>query len=148
MACCVATHDFTLCCPPFSLSLSLPAQRSAQELPQVEKSSLTSCLVSGGDEMVITGSNFFPESKVIFLEKGPGNNFVCATAKPWTVFAKTVCVRSFTWWLTDFSQKPLWAKCVMSKPSSLNNCCSEMISLGNSLFTPPLPARPLQDTFH
>ena len=48
------------------------AQRSAQELPQVEKSNLTSCLVSGGEEMVITGSNFFPESKVIYLEKGPG----------------------------------------------------------------------------
>lgn len=51
---------------------SLPAQRSAQELPQVEKASLSSCLVSGGEEMAITGSNFFPESKVIFLEKGPG----------------------------------------------------------------------------
>ncbi|XP_076849398.1 nuclear factor of activated T-cells, cytoplasmic 3 [Brachyhypopomus gauderio] len=47
------------------------SQRSAQELPQVEKVSLTSCPVSGGEEMVITGSNFFPESKVIFLEKGP-----------------------------------------------------------------------------
>lgn len=30
--------------------------------------------MSGGEEMVITGSNFFPESKVIFLEKGPGKN--------------------------------------------------------------------------
>ncbi|XP_031701921.1 nuclear factor of activated T-cells, cytoplasmic 3 isoform X1 [Anarrhichthys ocellatus] len=47
------------------------SQRSAQELPQVDKTSLTSCLVSGGEEMVISGSNFFPESKVIFLEKGP-----------------------------------------------------------------------------
>ncbi|XP_034437338.1 nuclear factor of activated T-cells, cytoplasmic 3 isoform X4 [Hippoglossus hippoglossus] len=59
------------------LSLQAPSipvecsQRSAQELPQVEKSSLTSCVVSGGEELVITGSNFFPESKVIFLEKGP-----------------------------------------------------------------------------
>lgn len=52
--------------------VALKAQRSAQELPQVDKSSLTSCLVSGGEEMVISGSNFFPESKVIFLEKGPG----------------------------------------------------------------------------
>jgi hypothetical protein len=26
--------------------------------------------------MVITGSNFFPESKVIFLEKGPGKRLV------------------------------------------------------------------------
>ncbi|XP_041918406.1 nuclear factor of activated T-cells, cytoplasmic 3 isoform X2 [Alosa sapidissima] len=47
------------------------SQRSAQELPQVEKCSLSSCVVSGGEEMVISGSNFFPESKVIFLEKGP-----------------------------------------------------------------------------
>ncbi|XP_064169605.1 nuclear factor of activated T-cells, cytoplasmic 3-like isoform X1 [Anguilla rostrata] len=47
------------------------SQRSAQELPQVEKYSLNSCSVSGGEEMVITGSNFFPETKVIFLEKGP-----------------------------------------------------------------------------
>ncbi|XP_052010794.1 nuclear factor of activated T-cells, cytoplasmic 3 [Xyrauchen texanus] len=47
------------------------SQRSAQELPQVEKASISSCPVSGGEEMVISGSNFFPESKVIFLEKGP-----------------------------------------------------------------------------
>ncbi|CAB1339188.1 unnamed protein product, partial [Coregonus sp. 'balchen'] len=40
------------------------SQRSAQELPQVEKASLTSSLVSGGEEIVITGSNFFPESKM------------------------------------------------------------------------------------
>eukprot|EP00063_Salmo_salar_P007982 XP_013982817.1 PREDICTED: nuclear factor of activated T-cells, cytoplasmic 3-like isoform X1 [Salmo salar] len=52
------------------------SQRSAQELPQVEKASLTGCLVSGGEEMVITGSNFFPESKVMFLEKGPGKRLV------------------------------------------------------------------------
>lgn len=52
------------------------AQRSAQELPQVEKASISSCPVSGGEEMVITGSNFFPESKVIFLEKGPGKTLI------------------------------------------------------------------------
>ncbi|XP_053720489.1 nuclear factor of activated T-cells, cytoplasmic 3 isoform X1 [Synchiropus splendidus] len=60
------------------------SQRSAQELPQVEKSSLTSCLVSGGEEMVITGSNFFPESKVIFLEKGPDGR------PQWEVEAKII----------------------------------------------------------
>ncbi|XP_061734659.1 nuclear factor of activated T-cells, cytoplasmic 3 isoform X1 [Nerophis ophidion] len=60
------------------------SQRSAQELPQVEKSSLTSCLVSGGEEMAITGSNFFPESKVIFLEKGPDGR------PQWEVEAKIV----------------------------------------------------------
>lgn len=60
--------------------VAVAAQRSAQELPQVEKSSLTSSGVSGGEEMVITGSNFFPESKVIFLEKGPGKCvFVCVS---------------------------------------------------------------------
>ncbi|XP_005796263.1 nuclear factor of activated T-cells, cytoplasmic 3 [Xiphophorus maculatus] len=60
------------------------SQRSAQELPQVEKSSLTSCLVSGGEEMVITGSNLFPESKVIFLEKGPDGR------PQWEVEAKII----------------------------------------------------------
>lgn len=61
------------------------SQRSAQELPQVEKSSLTSCLVSGGEEMLITGSNFFSESKVIFLEKGPDGR------PQWEVEAKIIC---------------------------------------------------------
>ncbi|OCT84238.1 nuclear factor of activated T-cells, cytoplasmic 3 isoform X1 [Xenopus laevis] len=46
------------------------SQRSAQELPQVEKYSINSCSVNGGLELVITGSNFMPDSKVIFLEKG------------------------------------------------------------------------------
>uniref|UniRef100_A0A3B3ZXS5 RHD domain-containing protein n=1 Tax=Periophthalmus magnuspinnatus TaxID=409849 RepID=A0A3B3ZXS5_9GOBI len=64
------------------------SQRSAQELPQVEKSSLTSCLVSGGEELLITGSNFFPESKVIFLEKGPDGR------PQWEVEAKIICEKS------------------------------------------------------
>uniref|UniRef100_A0A674NE88 Nuclear factor of activated T cells 3 n=1 Tax=Takifugu rubripes TaxID=31033 RepID=A0A674NE88_TAKRU len=64
------------------------SQRSAQELPQVDKSSLTSCLVSGGEEMVISGSNFFPESKVIFLEKGPDGR------PQWEVEAKIIREKS------------------------------------------------------
>uniref|UniRef100_A0A8B9Z2D1 Nuclear factor of activated T cells 3 n=1 Tax=Buteo japonicus TaxID=224669 RepID=A0A8B9Z2D1_9AVES len=46
------------------------SQRSAQELPQIEKYSINSCSVNGGHEMVVTGSNFLPESKIIFFEKG------------------------------------------------------------------------------
>ncbi|XP_042336837.1 nuclear factor of activated T-cells, cytoplasmic 3 isoform X3 [Sceloporus undulatus] len=46
------------------------SQRSAQELPQIEKYSINSCSVNGGHELVVTGSNFLPESKIIFLEKG------------------------------------------------------------------------------
>ncbi|KAI4873741.1 hypothetical protein NFI96_016067, partial [Prochilodus magdalenae] len=64
------------------------SQRSAQELPQVEKVSLSSCPVSGGEEMVITGSNFFPESKVIFLEKGPDGR------PQWEVEAKIIREKS------------------------------------------------------
>ncbi|KAL1007438.1 hypothetical protein UPYG_G00086750 [Umbra pygmaea] len=64
------------------------SQRSAQELPQVEKVSLTSCLVSGGEDMLITGSNFFPESKVIFLEKGPDGR------PQWEVEAKIIREKS------------------------------------------------------
>ncbi|XP_040354368.1 nuclear factor of activated T-cells, cytoplasmic 3 isoform X3 [Herpailurus yagouaroundi] len=46
------------------------SQRSAQELPHIEKYSINSCSVNGGHEMIVTGSNFLPESKIIFLEKG------------------------------------------------------------------------------
>ncbi|XP_012868292.1 PREDICTED: nuclear factor of activated T-cells, cytoplasmic 3 isoform X3 [Dipodomys ordii] len=46
------------------------SQRSAQELPHIEKYSINSCSVNGGHEMIVTGCNFLPESKIIFLEKG------------------------------------------------------------------------------
>nr|XP_015195104.1 PREDICTED: nuclear factor of activated T-cells, cytoplasmic 4-like [Lepisosteus oculatus] len=51
--------------------VSPSAQRSAQELPVVEAASLTSCSVEGGEELVLSGANFLPESKVVFIEKGP-----------------------------------------------------------------------------
>ncbi|KAJ8248998.1 hypothetical protein GJAV_G00230060 [Gymnothorax javanicus] len=64
------------------------SQRSAQELPQVEKYSLNSCAASGGEEMVVTGSNFFPETKVIFQEKGPDGR------PQWEVDAKIIREKS------------------------------------------------------
>lgn len=48
------------------------AQRSAQELPLVEKQSAASCPVLGGKRMVLTGHNFLQDSKVVFVEKAPG----------------------------------------------------------------------------
>lgn len=50
------------------------AQRSAQELPQVEAYSPSACSVRGGEELVLTGSNFLPDSKVVFIERGPGEH--------------------------------------------------------------------------
>uniref|UniRef100_A0A480T7N0 Nuclear factor of activated T-cells, cytoplasmic 1 n=1 Tax=Sus scrofa TaxID=9823 RepID=A0A480T7N0_PIG len=47
------------------------SQRSAQELPQVEAYSPSACSVRGGEELVLTGSNFLPDSKVVFIERGP-----------------------------------------------------------------------------
>ncbi|KAM4708162.1 nuclear factor of activated T-cells, cytoplasmic 4 [Discoglossus pictus] len=47
------------------------SQRSAQELPHVENYSLSACSVNGQEELLLCGSNFLPDSKVIFLEKGP-----------------------------------------------------------------------------
>lgn len=58
-----------------SAFICFEAQRSAQELPQIEKYSINSCAVSGGQEMVVTGSNFLPESKIIFFEKGQGKYY-------------------------------------------------------------------------
>ncbi|XP_023666938.2 nuclear factor of activated T-cells, cytoplasmic 3-like isoform X1 [Paramormyrops kingsleyae] len=64
------------------------SQRSAQELPHVEKSSPNSCSVDGGEEVLITGSNFFPETKVIFLEKGPDGR------SQWEVEARVIREKS------------------------------------------------------
>lgn len=49
-----------------------PAQRSAHELPMVERQDVDSCLVYGGQQMILTGQNFTTESKVVFTEKTPG----------------------------------------------------------------------------
>lgn len=53
----------------FSIS---SAQRSAQELPLVEKQSADSYHVMGGKKMILNGHNFLQDSKVIFVEKAPG----------------------------------------------------------------------------
>ncbi|XP_031157885.1 nuclear factor of activated T-cells, cytoplasmic 2 isoform X1 [Sander lucioperca] len=50
--------------PPIECS-----QRSAQELPAVERQDLDRCSVLGGQQMVLTGQNFTSDSKVIFSEK-------------------------------------------------------------------------------
>lgn len=50
----------------------LSAQRSAQELPAVERQDLDQCSALGGQQMVLTGQNFTPGSKVIFSEKTQG----------------------------------------------------------------------------
>lgn len=55
--------------------LSCAAQRSAQELPLVEKQSTDSYPVIGGKKMVLSGHNFLQDSKVIFVEKAPGTFF-------------------------------------------------------------------------
>ncbi|KAL3058281.1 hypothetical protein OYC64_010455 [Pagothenia borchgrevinki] len=45
------------------------SQRSAQELPAVERQDLDRCSVHGGQQMVLTGQNFTSDSRVIFSEK-------------------------------------------------------------------------------
>uniref|UniRef100_A0A8C7XJ72 Nuclear factor of activated T cells 1 n=1 Tax=Oryzias sinensis TaxID=183150 RepID=A0A8C7XJ72_9TELE len=45
------------------------SQRSAQELPLVEKQNLDSCSALGGVKMLLEGHNFQHDSKVVFLEK-------------------------------------------------------------------------------
>ncbi|ERE70328.1 nuclear factor of activated T-cell, cytoplasmic 2-like protein [Cricetulus griseus] len=47
------------------------SQRSAHELPMVERQDVDSCLVYGGQQMILTGQNFTAESKVVFMEKTP-----------------------------------------------------------------------------
>ncbi|XP_052397323.1 nuclear factor of activated T-cells, cytoplasmic 2-like [Carassius gibelio] len=45
------------------------SQRSAHELPMVEKQDMDACSVLGGQQMILTGQNFSSDSKVIFTEK-------------------------------------------------------------------------------
>ncbi|XP_065422075.1 nuclear factor of activated T-cells, cytoplasmic 2 isoform X3 [Chrysemys picta bellii] len=45
------------------------SQRSAHELPMVERQDIESCLVYGGQQMILSGQNFTAESKVVFTEK-------------------------------------------------------------------------------
>ncbi len=55
------------------LSLLPPAaQRSAQELPLVDKQSLETCPAHGGERMLLDGHNFQHDSKVVFVEKAQG----------------------------------------------------------------------------
>ncbi|KAM4705863.1 nuclear factor of activated T-cells, cytoplasmic 1 isoform 2-T2 [Rhinophrynus dorsalis] len=59
------------------------SQRSAQELPLVEKQSADSFPVIGGKKMILTGHNFHQDSKVIFVEKAPDGHHI------WEMEAKT-----------------------------------------------------------
>ncbi|KAK7884544.1 hypothetical protein WMY93_027667 [Mugilogobius chulae] len=45
------------------------SQRSAHELPLVERQDMDSCCVLGGQQMILSGHNFSSDSKVIFTEK-------------------------------------------------------------------------------
>lgn len=45
------------------------SQRSAHELPMVEKQDVEGCSVLGGQQMILTGQNFTSDSKVVFTEK-------------------------------------------------------------------------------
>ncbi|XP_068118526.1 nuclear factor of activated T-cells, cytoplasmic 2 isoform X2 [Hyperolius riggenbachi] len=55
------------------------SQRSAHELPLVERQDIDSCLVYGGQQMILTGQNFTSESKVVFTEKTPDGQQIWET---------------------------------------------------------------------
>ncbi|XP_060680231.1 nuclear factor of activated T-cells, cytoplasmic 1 isoform X2 [Hemiscyllium ocellatum] len=59
------------------------SQRSAQELPLIEKQSIDRYPVIGGKMMILSGHNFLAESKVIFVEKAADGHHV------WETEAKT-----------------------------------------------------------
>lgn len=55
------------------------SQRSAQELPLVDKQSLETCPASGGHPLVLEGHNFQPDSKVLFVEKAQDGHHLWET---------------------------------------------------------------------
>lgn len=55
------------------------SQRSAQELPLVDKQSLETCPALGGERMLLSGHNFQHDSKVVFLEKSQDSHHLWET---------------------------------------------------------------------
>uniref|UniRef100_A0A8C3G6T8 Nuclear factor of activated T cells 1 n=1 Tax=Cyclopterus lumpus TaxID=8103 RepID=A0A8C3G6T8_CYCLU len=55
------------------------SQRSAQELPLVEKQSVDSYPATGGKMMLLSGLNFLPDSKVVFVEKAQDGHHLWET---------------------------------------------------------------------
>ena len=45
----------------------------------VERQDIDSCLVYGGQQMILTGQNFTAESKVVFTEKTTGQGALCTS---------------------------------------------------------------------
>ncbi|KAF3834283.1 hypothetical protein F7725_025487 [Dissostichus mawsoni] len=69
-------------CVLLNAEASLPpptAQRSAQELPLVDKRSLETCPALGGERMRIDGHNFQHDSKVVFVEKAQDGHHLWET---------------------------------------------------------------------
>lgn len=97
----------------FNLLYNFPAQRSAQELPLVEKQSTDSFPVTGGKKMVLTGHNFLQDSKVIFVEKAPGmssqSRLQSAFPPPW--LCQMMKAQIWYWHLLHVIHFPChWAK--------------------------------------
>ncbi|KAM9512264.1 nuclear factor of activated T-cells, cytoplasmic 1-like isoform 3-T3 [Salvelinus alpinus] len=55
------------------------SQRSAQELPLIEKQSLDSYPATGGKKILLSGHNFLPDSKVVFVEKAQDGHHLWET---------------------------------------------------------------------
>ncbi|XP_056154506.1 nuclear factor of activated T-cells, cytoplasmic 1 isoform X2 [Lampris incognitus] len=55
------------------------SQRSAQELPLVDKQSLETCPAPGGERMLLSGHNFQQDSKVVFVEKAQDGHHLWET---------------------------------------------------------------------
>uniref|UniRef100_A0A4W5LX22 Nuclear factor of activated T cells 1 n=1 Tax=Hucho hucho TaxID=62062 RepID=A0A4W5LX22_9TELE len=55
------------------------SQRSAQELPLVDKQTLETCPAAGGERMLLSGHNFQHDSKVVFVEKAQDGHHLWET---------------------------------------------------------------------
>nr|XP_029519693.1 nuclear factor of activated T-cells, cytoplasmic 1-like [Oncorhynchus nerka] len=55
------------------------SQRSAQELPLVDKQTLQTCPAAGGEKMLLSGHNFQHDSKVVFMEKAQDGHHLWET---------------------------------------------------------------------
>ncbi|NP_001032255.1 nuclear factor of activated T-cells, cytoplasmic 2 isoform c [Mus musculus] len=97
------------------------SQRSAHELPMVERQDMDSCLVYGGQQMILTGQNFTAESKVVFMEKTTGPAGTCET-RPLPI--SLISADRLSPWLSRLQRNP---------PGSVFRCSVLLPAPGSSL---------------
>lgn len=106
------------------------AQRSAHELPMVERQDTDSCLVYGGQQMILTGQNFTAESKVVFTEKTTGRGLPSLSAPTGAAHTRRLSALGSTGLGVDLTAQRFTC-CPFSSPTTHFPCARHYTSVAD-----------------